>query len=124
MKIPKPSWALGRASEGLLDGFDQFRRLGVDHRAESRDDRAVAADEELLEVPADVAVVAFAVGGLLELGVERVLVVAVDVDLVREREGHSVGGAAERRHLLWRPRLLRAELVRREPDPREPAIGV
>ena len=51
------------ARQGALDGGDERRVLGRDHRAEAGD-RAVRGDEELLEVPADVAVVALGVGDL------------------------------------------------------------
>ena len=52
--------------------------------------------EELLEVPLDVAGLAVGVGGGGQLGVERMAVVAVDLDLLGQREGHAVGGRAER----------------------------
>ena len=73
---------------------------GLDHRREAGDDLAVAADEELLEVPADVAGVALGVGGRRELLVQRVAVVAVHLDLLGERERHVVVGAAERLDLV------------------------
>ena len=79
----------------------------------------VGGDEELLEVPADVAAVALGVGDLGELGVDRVPVVAVDVDLLHQRERDAVGGRAERLDLLGDARLLAAELVAREADDRE-----
>jgi len=45
-------------------------------------------------------------GVRLELGEDRIAVVAVHVDLVRHREGHAVGGRAELGDLLGRSRLL------------------
>ena len=48
----------------LLDRLGDLVRFGLDHRREACDDLAVAPDEELLEVPADVAGVAFGVGCL------------------------------------------------------------
>ena len=48
--------------EGFFDRADDVGVLGLDHRREALDDFAVAADEELLEVPADVAGVALGVG--------------------------------------------------------------
>jgi hypothetical protein len=54
--------------------------------------RSVGADEELLEVPSDVTRVALGVGRLVEFGVDGVLVVTVDVDLLEERERHAVRG--------------------------------
>ena len=55
-------------------------------------------DEELLEVPLDVAGVALRVGLGGQLVVDGVAPVAVDVDLLEQREGHAVGGASR----TWR----------------------
>src|SRR5271170_2455957 len=74
-----------------------FRRVALEHPA-------VAADEELLEVPADVAGHAAARGG--EELVDRVAVGAVDVDFPTERKGHIVGAAAEADDLSLAARLL------------------
>ncbi len=55
--------------------------------AEPADDLAARADQELLEVPPDVTGVAVGrVGGLHELLVQRVTAVAVDLDLLEQRE--------------------------------------
>ena len=67
---------------------------------------------------------ALAVGDLGERCVDRVLIIAVDVDLLHHRERHAVGGGAEGLDLLGAARLLAAELVAREPDDGEAAIGV
>src|SRR4051812_42936742 len=63
--------------EGLLDGLDDLDGLGFDGRVEPSDDVAPRSDDELLEVPTDVACVPAFVGDVDELVVERVAVVAV-----------------------------------------------
>ena len=57
---------------------------------------------------------------LRQLLVQRVLAVAVHLDLLGERERHVVVGAAEGRDLVGRARLLRAELVAGEPITEKP----
>ena len=109
--------------QGVGDGRDQGRVVGRDAGAEAGD-RAVRGDEELLEVPADVAVVALGVGDLRQLVIDRVPTGAVDVDLLVHRERHAVRRRAERGDLLGRPRLLATELVAREPDHAEAALGI
>src|SRR5207244_3977483 len=104
------------ARERLLDRVDDLGSLREHQRREARDDVAVAADEELLEVPADVAGVALGVGGLGERLVQRVATLAVDLHLLGEREGHAVVRLAERLDLVGRTRLLLTELVARDPD--------
>ena len=59
-------------------------------RAEAGDDLAARRDEELLEVPADVAGVALGVGDRRQLLVDRVAGLAVDVDLLEQREVDAV----------------------------------
>jgi hypothetical protein len=59
----------GRLKE-RFDGFDHPRIFGFDLRPEAPHHAAVAPDQELLEVPADVAGPARVVGGLGEDGVE------------------------------------------------------
>ena len=59
---------LGRADSMAATSDGVVRR---DHRAEAGD-RAVRGEQELLEVPADVAAVALGVGDLRELVVDRV----------------------------------------------------
>src|SRR6476469_8231100 len=54
------------ARERLLDRVDHLGSLREHERREAGDDAAVATDEELLEVPADVARVALGVSGLGE----------------------------------------------------------
>src|ERR1700742_2685839 len=75
------------------------------------EDLAFGADEELGEVPGDVA---WAVGGGVLGGqelVERRLLRAFDVDLGEERERDVVVGLAEGLDLGFAARLLRAEVV-------------
>ena len=57
---------------------------------------AIAANEELFKVPANVALFAFGVSNGGQIGIERVLVLAIDVDLLGERKGDAVGAGAER----------------------------
>ena len=80
--------------------------------------------EELLEVPLHVAGLAVGVGGLLELGEERVLLGAVHVDLLEQRELHVVGGVAEVADLLGGAGLLTHELVAGEAEHLEAARPV
>ena len=85
---------------------------------------ALRVDEELLEVPADVAVVAVGVGDRRQLLVDRVPAGAVDLDLLEHRERHAVARRAERGDLLGAARLLAAELVAREAEHAEAAVAV
>src|SRR5215217_5584312 len=78
-----------------FDGPDHGLGLGLDLRAEAGHHVAVAIDEELLEVPPDVAVVTLGVGERRERVVQRVAVLAVDVDLLGQRERHAVRRRAE-----------------------------
>ena len=71
---------------------DHLGGVGLGARPERPDDAAVGTDEELLEVPLDISGLALRVGGLGELGVQGVPVVAVDVGLLqqqRERDAVS-----------------------------------
>ena len=61
------------------------------------------------------------VGHGRELRIERVTVIPVHVDLLRQRERHAVRGAAERLDFLGGSRLLAPELVARDTDDREAA---
>ena len=80
--------------------------------------------QELLEVPLDVTGLAVGVGEGGQLLVDRVPVVAVDVDLLEHREGDPVGGRAERGDLLGAPGLLCAELVAGEAEDGETLVAV
>src|SRR5262245_38005785 len=79
----------------LLDRADELGVLGRHQRAEAGD-RSVLADEELLEVPPDVTVVAFVVGDHRQLLVDRVATRTVDLNLLVQRERDSVRHRAER----------------------------
>src|SRR5688572_6591880 len=94
--------ASNSTGQSLLDRTHDLVVLGLDERREASDDFTVAADEELLEVPPDVAGVAFAVGDRGELLIQLVAIVAVHFDLLRERERHAVARAAERLDLVRR----------------------
>src|SRR4051794_38633468 len=104
------------AGELGFDGGDERRVLRGDLRPEPAHDLTLRRHEELLEVPLHVAGLAVGVGRLLELGEDRVLLVAVHVDLLEDRERHAVGGAAELADLLRRARLLPHELVAGEAE--------
>src|SRR5690606_11745275 len=61
-RIRFQTWRIFSGREGLLDGGDDLVRLRLDLGREAHRDRAVGRDQELLEVPADVAGVAAGVG--------------------------------------------------------------
>ena len=88
-----PFIATGGSGQGVVDGLDDLRVLGVNLGAEAVDDLAVFADEELGEVPLDLT------GEILVglLGGEEVVqgrdVVALDGDLGVEVEFHVLLGA-------------------------------
>src|SRR5205823_15076889 len=91
---------------------------------EPRDDLAGRRHQELLEVPPDVAGGPLSVRDLGQRRVERVTVLAIDVDLVEERELDLEVDVAEVRDLFVRARLLAAELVAREAEDDEAAVLV
>src|SRR5262245_49351647 len=100
-----------------LNALGHLGRLRRHRGLKALDDLAVRTDQELGEIPLDVA----RKGGIRsrELGIERVAVGAVDLDLVEQREGHIVLGRAELLDLLVGPGLLGAELVAGEAEHRE-----
>lgn len=107
--------------------FDRGDNLGcvrLGPRTEAVDDGAVRSDQELLEVPLNVSRSAFGVGRLGELGVQRMLVFAVHLDLLEKRERDAVGSGAERLDLFGGTRFLPHELVARDTDHGQTAIGV
>src|SRR5690606_11373542 len=63
-------------------------------------------------------------GGLGEFGIERVAALAVDLDLLQQREVDAAGGGAELLELLGGARLLAEELVARHADDGEAALAV
>ena len=80
------------------------------------DDVALSIDEELFEVPGDVATVALLA---LQPGVQVACRIAVDVDLVEHREGDVVRAGGELEDLGVGAGLLPTELVAREGEHRE-----
>src|SRR3954452_19829976 len=97
-------WDLSDLGSGpgelLLDRRDDALVLGLDLRGEPGDDLAVGRHEELLEVPLDVAVGALLVGRPRQGVVDLVPALAVDLDLLRERERDAVRRRAELGDLL------------------------
>ena len=109
------------------------------------DDRAVAVDEEIGEVPLDVALLRDTLADSLEkggssLGLEAVVlfgrglllhifkngfsVWSINLAFGHQREGDSVIEAAEFRNLPVRTRFLAGELVAREADNHQPLLLV
>ncbi len=109
-----------RSLDGVHDGGILRLHLGP----ETRDDLAGARDEELLEVPGDVARSAVGIGCRRQLLINGMTVVPVHVDLLEEREAHPIRGGAELLDLLWCSRLLSHELVAREANNGESTVGV
>src|SRR5262245_55582617 len=102
--------------ERLADRVADLGARRLDARVEARPHAAVLPDQELGEVPLDVA---GAVGLRLlarEPGVERRAIGAVHLDLREHREGDAVARLAERLDLGLGPRLLPPELVAREAE--------
>src|SRR5215475_14408189 len=88
-----------------------FGRVRSDFRLEARDRIAIAIEEELGEVPLDIAR-EFWIGGLVsQEGVKRRLVVTLDRDFRHHRERYVVLRAAEFLDFLVSARLLPAEVV-------------
>src|SRR5689334_23433324 len=114
----------GRSVQQSLDRRGDLGRVRLGRGAEPAADNAVRADQELLEVPPDVAGVALGVGRVDQPVVERVPAGPVDLDLLGHREGHTVGRAAELGDLVGRARLLATELVARHPEHAEAAVTV
>src|SRR5439155_8342946 len=114
----------GLARERALDALDHLVGLGLGEGAVAGDDLALGRDEELLEVPLDVAGLALGVLDGRELLVEGVTTVAVDLDLLGHREGDPIRRRAEGGDLIRRARLLFAELVARDAEDGEAPAGV
>ena len=120
-----PSWSTcQRATSVLTRSRRRPRAPPARPAARTRDRLAVLVDEELLEVPADVAGVPLGIGDGCELVVERVPTGAVHLDLLGKRERHAVRRRAEGRDLLGASRLLLEELVARDAEHREPSVLV
>ena len=136
----------GVLAEGLLDGGGDLGVVGRGVGSEAVEDVAVAADEELLEVPeqlgelvgwgkavgGSVASEVFAPqsmedvagGGLDEGGVEGMLAGAGDGDLGEEGKGNGVLAGAEVGDLLIRAGLLAGEVVGGKAEDDKAAIFV
>src|SRR3954468_16586820 len=101
------TWILmGRsAGEESVDGGDEFAVVRFRLRAEARRHLTVRCDDELLEVPLDVAAVAD------QPPVERVPAGSVDLDLLGQRKGDAVVRLAEVCYVGRGARLLRAEFI-------------
>src|SRR5580704_13799776 len=76
-----------------FDGFRCFRRVGFDLGIESFQDFSVAADEEFVEVPGDVA--GKRRGLARERHIKRMAVRSVHFNLVEERKGDEIFAGAE-----------------------------
>src|ERR1700728_1648055 len=121
---PGPELCGGSGGQVGGDRLDDRGVLGLRAGAEATDDLAGGGDDELLEVPHDVAGLSLAVGDLGQLGVDRVPGVAVHVDLLEQRERHAVGARTELLDLLGGAGLLAQELVAGEPEDTEPLVAV
>ena len=66
----------------------------------------------------------FGVSGFRQDAVERVTTLAVNFDLLQEREADAVGGGAERLNLFGAAGLLLAELIAGNAEDRETLVGV
>src|SRR5260221_9810639 len=117
---PERRWLLRQAR---LDRADELGGLRFGQRPEPAQHLAVAPDQELLEVPLNVAGLAVGVGDLGQLRIQGMLSLPVDDDLGEQRERDPVVHRAELADLLRRAGLLLAELVAREPGHGEPALG-
>jgi len=95
--------------ELLEDGL--LQTLGLGGGGPAALDLAVAADEELLEVPLDPLQAHEARLLVLEPLVEWVGLIAVDVDLAKDREAHAIVDLAEALDLLVGAGVLATELV-------------
>src|SRR5699024_5347007 len=102
------------SAQGRVDGVHVLR--SGEHRAGPEPSHgAVGQDEELLEVPLDLAGLALGIGYGRQFGVERVLLLAVDLDLAHHREGHAPGGRTVFGDFVVAAELLQ-ELVYRKPQ--------
>jgi hypothetical protein len=104
--------AQGEGRGGPYRSAEEFCHLRCDFfgrgdRPEPFNDSALAVDQELLEVPGDVGPAGLAAQPLVELAGP----VAVDLDLVKERERDVVRAGREFEDLGIRSRLLTGELV-------------
>jgi hypothetical protein len=117
---PCPRWLCGECrlragsgglAEGVFDVCEELGVVGLGGGGVSSDNLAVPADEELGEVPGDVAGEAGVGLRVGEEAVEGVDVGPFDGDLGEEGEGDVVGGGAEELDLVVGGGLLGAEIV-------------
>jgi len=101
----------------LLEQLSDF--LGRRRRTTTREHRAIAADQELREVPGDVLVALLVRMAVLQELVEIAGSVSVYLDLREHREVDVVLGADEVQDLFVAARLLGAELVARKAEDAE-----
>ena len=104
--------------EGLADLFRRHLRL------EAGEDFTLLADEELREVPLDVACAVVTRRFARQVAVEIASAVAVDFDLGEQREGCAVLRLRELPDLVVRSGLLRPELVARKAEYAEPGVAL
>src|SRR6267143_317585 len=112
-RMAKSKSGMTRPLQRFGDVLHETAVLGFGFRWVALQNPAIAADEELLEVPADVAGDAAVLRS--EEAVERVAVGAVHLQLRAQREAHLVVGAAEGGDFRLTAGFLRGELVAWEP---------
>jgi len=113
----KPSHtSLGLSTLGLpslLDLLDNrpLQRLGLGKSSPARDNLSISANEELLKVPLDVLDAHDTGLLLLHPGEDGCRILAVDVQLAEDREGHAVVDLAEGLDVIVGAGVLVVELV-------------
>src|SRR6266481_8659224 len=110
--------------QSLLDRASNLRRIRRHGRLEARDDLTLRPDQELREVPLNVAASLRIRGLVRQILVKRRLVVALHRNLRHHRELHVVLGLAERFDFLIRSWLLGAKIVGWNADDHEAAVVV
>ena len=98
--------------KGLFNRGGHLRRIRSDFGFEASDDAAVRPDEELGEIPLNLAAGLRVRGFIGQELVERCYVVALDGNLGHHRKGDVIFGGAERFDFLIRTRLLGAKVIR------------
>src|SRR3989338_9640845 len=110
------------SAQGFLYGQHQRRVIGGGTRAEARQHPTILADQELLEVPGDIPREFRALAR--QQTVQRVPLMAVDLQLVTQRKADAVGAAAKGLDLGFAARLLPGELVAGQPEHAEATVTV
>src|SRR5882762_8586008 len=111
-RMAKSKSGMTEALQRLGDVLHEPAVLGFGLGRVALQNPAVAADEEFLEVPADLAGDTPVLG--CEEAVQRMAVGAVHLEFRAQREAHVVVVAAERGDFRFAPRFLGGELVARE----------